>query len=356
MTHLWLIPLGLATVTLAFRLWPTTARVLLPARDLVVRARATAPHTSDRDAVLVLVGTTYAQTALVSALRARRIRTVTRSVGELAVEISSGVPRIYETVDRRDVADFGLVQFAGGRPDPALFGTLAGYLTAHGSALVNGGNLRAATRVAGPTKVHQYIELVLSGERVPDVLYLPAETFVRSYESLVARFGTPFVLKSVYASGGRLTRLIRNEHHFTAAIQSAKHLGMMFFVQRYVPNNGTILLLVVDGEVRVVIHRCSTDGSGVTSVEETTHATLFATEAFEPAVKETAVRCADVFGYDLAAVTVIQDRLTSEWSVLGVDPHPVLGEGAHAAAKASAYTAYAAHRLRAFPGAPSRRS
>lgn len=341
----WLILtiLVLATVTA----WCLPAVVRLreargPARPPAVRgARRTGPCSA-----LILYGAGGDE--LVHALAARGVRTVLRSADHLAVDILGNVARIHEQVTQRDLADFGLVHIRDHRLPPGLLSTISCYLSAHRCTLVNGDSLGGArSGLAAPSRLHQYVKLALFGENVPDTVHLPASRLGPSFDMLAARFGTPFVLKPMYACAGELTRLIGEDAELAETLRDRRHRGLLFLAQRYVPNNGTFLIWVLGAEVRLVIHRCSTDGSQITSRAGASHTTLFEPDGFDDDVKRTAVRCADLFGYDIAAVTVVQDRVTRLWYVLGVNGSPAIGEGPFSTEVSRVYADFAARRLRA---------
>lgn len=346
MVLFWLILTGLVVVTaVAARLW--TAVQLRSAWAPRLPAAARPSHQLAPRSVLIVHGGRFTGDTLVRALRARGIRPLVRSVDELTVDVEANRPIIRERLQQRDLADFGLVQFHGdGFAPRAVLGSLATYLSAHGRILVNGESLGGDSALAAPSKLHQYVELALAGENVPDTVQLPLRERDGSFDELAARFGTPFVVKPVYPGRGELTRLVHDEKEFRAAAERPGPGRLGCLAQRHVPNNGTFLLLVLDGHVPVVIHRCSTDGSGITNRRYASHATLFEPQSFERHVKETAIRCAALFRYDIAAVTVVQDRVTRSWSVLGVNGHPPLGGGPFAAETSRAFADYAARRLR----------
>ncbi|MFE5300707.1 RimK family alpha-L-glutamate ligase [Streptomyces sp. NPDC056632] len=345
--HFWLILTGVVVaIAVATRLWKAAQLGIAWASRTPVSARPS--HVAASRSVLILYGGQFSGGALVSALRARGIRVVVRSVDELCVDIHADRPRIRERLQHRDLADFGMVQLHGvGFVQPSLPAILAAYLSTHRRTLVNREGLAGAGGVAAPSKLHQYVQLALAGENVPDTSQLPPRGRAAGcFDELADRFGTPFVVKPLYPAAGELTELVHDEQDFTRAVERPGAHRMGFLAQRHVPNNGTFLLLVVDGDVPVVIHRCSTDGSHITNRRHASHATLFEPEAFEPQVKETAVRCAALFGYDVATVTVVQDRGNRSWSILGVNGHPPVGGGPFALETSRAVADYASRRLR----------
>lgn len=303
------------------------------------------PRPVPRRSVCLLYGGTFTGNVLIHALAAHGIRPEVRAYSDLVVDIIDNRPQITERVGDRDLASFGVVQIHGLGVPAALLSTLATYLSAHHRTLVNGDDTGGRVALGPVSKLHQYVQLALAGENIPDTHHITINDFARSYEEFTTRFGTPFIIKPLYSSGGAMTELIATPDRFTQVLMRQAIGPQMFLAQRYIPNNGTFLLIVLGGNVPVVIHRCSTDGSHITSRRQASHATLFEAGEFEPEVKATAVRCAALFGYELAAVTMVQNRQTRTWSVLSVDGHPNLGDTPFAVETGRAYAAYMARRL-----------
>src|SRR4051794_28453775 len=76
------------------------------------------------------------------------IEVVFRGIDELAMDIGPGGARIWETVDGRDLGDFGLVQIlAYQRPTGTLVNAIADYLAAKGVRAVNIAGIGAPTKL-----------------------------------------------------------------------------------------------------------------------------------------------------------------------------------------------------------------
>lgn len=129
-------------------------------------------------------------------------------------------------------------------------------------------------------------------------------------------------------------------------LREPRHRRLVFLTQRYVPNNGPSLIWGLDGKVRLVIHRCSTEGSWITSRTRASHAPLFEPAGFDDDVKRSAVRCAELCGYDIPAVTVARDRVTLLRYVPGVKGSPAIGEDPFRAEVSRVYAESAARRPR----------
>src|SRR5437667_8002511 len=87
-------------------------------------------------------------------LRAAGVEVVFRSIDDIAVDIGPNGVRIQETVDGRDLADFGLVQvLAYQRPTATLLNAVADYAAAMGVRTVN------LNGIGAPTRLFKYVRL-----------------------------------------------------------------------------------------------------------------------------------------------------------------------------------------------------
>src|SRR5579859_4627292 len=122
---------------------------------------------------------------------------VFRDVDELSFIIADGEVSIAETVSRRDLRTFGLVQMAAyPRPTASLISAVSAYLEHHQVPAVN------MAGIGVPTKLVQYVRFALAGLPVPATVYLAREDLARSFPALAQRLELPFVLKALSASGG----------------------------------------------------------------------------------------------------------------------------------------------------------
>ncbi|MER5889371.1 hypothetical protein ABT160_36580 [Streptomyces sp. NPDC001941] len=347
MTLLPLVLTGVLCATvLAVRFTPR-----LP-RDRTRRHTAPDAATAAQRSVLLLHGGYFASPSMAQALGDQGIRTVVRHYSDLVVDVVGGRPCVREASTGQDVADFGLVRTHGpGIPAP-LLDTLTGYLAARGRALRgDAGGGEGHGRAAGaapvaPSRPCQGVALADAGEPVPDLRFIADRRPDTSFAALAARLGTPFVIRPQFGGqGGELTHLVRTEGEFEQLTESPCG-PVRYLAQRYVPNNGTFLLLVLGARVPVVVHRCSTGASGITNRRHASHATLFEAGEFDAEVRAMAVRCAALLGYDVAAVTVVQHRETREWFVLGVDGDPALADLPFADETTRAYAHHLSRRLR----------
>ena len=169
---------------------------------------------------------------------------VFRDIDEIAIDIGPGCVRIWETVDGRDLRDFGLVQvLAYHRPTASLLNAVADYAAANGVRAVN------IAGIGAPTKLFKYVRLASRGLSVPLTIYRPARLLTDGYEDMASHLDLPFVLKTVTGGSGRLTSLVGNERAFGRRLGDVEHARVGFLAQEFVPPDGTFLLAAASPDV-----------------------------------------------------------------------------------------------------------
>lgn len=273
-----------------------------------------------------------------SELLAAGVEVVFRSIEEIAIYIDPEGVRIRETVNGRDLADFGLVQvFAYHRPTATLLNALEDYLTAKGVRTVN------VAGIGAPTKLFKYVRLANRGLSIPSTVYLPPRLLPGTYHDLAARLDLPFVMKPVTGGRGK-TRLVSSEGAFTEELQDTANVRG-FLAQELVPPDGSYFLLVLGGHVAFALQHRSIDGGDLLEKTNWEDAALVDPQRLDPEAQETAVRAATSLGYDIAGVHLVRHWTTGQWCVLDVSPNPPIGSGGYTAGKVSAYSAYLKRRL-----------
>ncbi|MFG2526291.1 RimK family alpha-L-glutamate ligase [Streptomyces sp. NPDC048527] len=274
-----------------------------------------------------------------SELLAAGVEVVFRSIEEIAIDIGPEGVRIRETVNGRDLADFGLVQvFAYHRPTATLLNALADYLSAKGVRAVN------VAGIGAPTKLFKYVRLANRGLSIPSTVYLPLRLLPGAYHDLAMRLDLPFVLKSV--TGGRRARtsLVGSEGAFTEKLRDTDQ-AHGFLAQELVPPDGSHFLLVLGGHVSFALQHRSIGGGDLLATPGWGDATIVDPQMLDPEAQETAVQAATSLGYDIAGVHLVRHWTTGQWCVLEVSPNPPIGSGGYTADKVSAYSAYLKRRL-----------
>lgn len=272
-----------------------------------------------------------------SELLAVGVEVVFRSIEEIAIYIGPEGVRIRETVNGRDLADFGLVQVFSYHRSATLLNALADYLAAKGVRAVN------VAGVGVPTKLFKYVRLANRGLSIPSTVYLPLRLLPGAYHDLATRLDLPFVLKTVTGGRGR-TSLVGSEGAFTEELRDTANVRG-FLAQELVPPDGSYFLLVLGGHVSFALQHRSIDGGDLLEKSSWEDAALVDPQRLDPEAQETAVRAAMSLGYDIAGVHLVRHWTTGQWCVLDVSPNPPIGIGGYTAGKVSAYSAYLKRRL-----------
>lgn len=267
---------------------------------------------------------------------AGQTQTVFRSIDEIACRIEPGAARVYETVTGRDLAEFDLVQvLSHPRPTGALLSTIADHLAHHG---------RPATNMAGigtPTRILQTMRLARAGVPVPVTVYLPEAALWDAYPALARTLGEPFLLTALGSFRAGEEWLIDSAAGLTGALARARRTVM---AQQFIPNQGVYRMLVMGDRVTLATgprdladrraHEISRDPDQLLDLG-----------TLDPDASRTAVRAAQVMGYEICAVLMIRHMLERTWHVIEAHFSPEIGAGPHPGLEIERYAAYLERRL-----------
>jgi hypothetical protein len=251
------------------------------------------------------------------------VEVVFRGIEEIAMAVRRDCVRIYEIVEGRDLADFGLVQACAYPPPTAtLLTAIAAYLDAR--------------------NVLQYVRLAQAGLPVPGTSYVPTSLLRGSYPALAEELGTPFVLKTVGAGGCARGALIASEADFAGRIGGLHTRRSVFLAQEFVPSDEALRLFVFGGEVRVAIRR---DDLGLMAEPGTGPAILVDPAAVDPEARRLAARATAVMNYEIASVDVMRHWPTRHWYVLAAGTTGAISSEPFMIEKISAYADYLEQQL-----------
>jgi len=267
------------------------------------------------------------------------VEVVFRDINEITVDIGPAGVRVRETVEGRDLGDFGLVHvLAFQRPTTALLNAVVDYAAAKGVPTCN------VEGIGAPTKLFRYVRLANRGLSIPSTVYLPPRLLAGSYPDLAARLDLPFVLKSMTGSAGRMTSLVSNEDAFVERLRDTEHTRGLL-AQELVPPDGSYFLLVLGGQVSVVLRYDSVDMDDVLATSGWEEARLVDPHEVDPAAQQAALHAAAALEYDIAGVHLVRHWTTGQWCLLDVSPNPPITSGRHAVDKVNAYSTYLKKRL-----------
>jgi glutathione synthase/RimK-type ligase-like ATP-grasp enzyme len=265
------------------------------------------------------------------------VEVVFRGIEEIAMAVRRDCVRIYEIVEGRDLADFGLVQACAYPPPTAtLLTAIAAYLDARNVRTIN------LAGIGAPTKLLQYVRLAQAGLPVPGTSYVPTSLLRGSYPALAEELGTPFVLKTVGAGGCARGALIASEADFAGRIGGLHTRRSVFLAQEFVPSDEALRLFVFGGEVRVAIRR---DDLGLMAEPGTGPAILVDPAAVDPEARRLAARATAVMNYEIASVDVMRHWPTRHWYVLAAGTTGAISSEPFMIEKISAYADYLEQQL-----------
>ncbi len=268
--------------------------------------------------------------------------TVFRSIDELAFTVETGQVRVCETVDGRDLADFGLVQVAAfPRPTATLLNAVAAYLGNKGVPAVN------AEGVGAPTKLLQYVRFAQAGLPVPATWYIPPQLIREAYPDLAGAFGLPFLLSALSGSGDGHDILITTPGDFAEQLPSVLgHRRVMFLAQELIPSDSIFYLLILGDEAPIVIRHPGIGSARLRGAQQDGQMALIDPATFDPGARRLAVQAASLMGFDIAGVNLVQHCTTGQWYVLDASATPAISAGVFAPDKLGAYSTYLKRRLR----------
>jgi RimK-like ATP-grasp domain len=265
------------------------------------------------------------------------VEVVFRGIDEIAMAVRRDCVRIYEIVEGRDLADFGLVQACRYPPPTAtLLTAIVAYLDARNVPTIN------LAGIGAPTKLLQYVRLAQAGLPVPGTSYLPPSLLGGSYPALAEQLGTPFVLKTVGAGGCARGTLIAGDADFAGSIGGLHTRRGVVLAQEFVPSDEALRLFVFGGEVRVAIRR---DGLGLMAEPGTGPATLIDPAAVDPEARRLAARATAIMNYEIASVDLMRHWPTRHWYVLAAGTTGAISSEPFMIEKICAYADYLEQQL-----------
>jgi hypothetical protein len=291
-------------------------------------------HRPPRSA-LILNAAGLAEQAAAGRFRVDGAELVFRSIDEIAMTVTSGSVRMYEVVDGRDLADFGLVQASAYPPPTAtLLNAIAAYLD---SRNVRGISLAG---IGAPTRLLHYVRLAQAGLPVPQTSYLPARLLRDAYPDLAAQLGTPFILKPLRAAGPSPATLITTAADLAGRLPRPHTARTTFLAHELIPSDTALRLHLFGGHVRVAIRR-----PGLITGTTTSPGTLADPAATDPAARQLAARAAAVLHYDIATVDLTRHWPAGHWYILAVTTPGTTCTPPFITDKLDAYSAYLHQQL-----------
>lgn len=170
---------------------------------------------------------------------------------------------------------------------------------------------------------------------VPKTFFAGADIFSTAFQSMKP-FGYPFILKADGGSKGRDNYLIENVEELHDVLERSKGLDMV--AQEFIENDGDYRLLVLNGEVRLIIHRKGAKGSHLNNTSQGGAAKLVDASVLPQGAVEDAIRAASIEELQVAGADIVVERNTGKYYFLEVNRAPQLATGAFVEDKIAVYT------------------
>ena len=223
-------------------------------------------------------------------------------------------------VEGESVSKFDLVYFRRVGDMMSIAGSLAICFDALGLKYLD-----AFFSHMGPArnKLSALLKLSLSGLPVPPTFFCFKEHVLENVDYLSTRFGFPLIAKELASQRGRGVFLVKNKSDFDFLNEATEDDQFLF--QKFYPNDEEFRLLVLGDKVGVYERKVRTDEN-----EFRNNVALGAKEEFldlnqiPGALKQIAVKSADVLGYQISGVDVLVDKTTGKYWLLEANRGPGL--------------------------------
>lgn len=259
------------------------------------------------------------------------------SLTSLIFDISPDNQTVVDCLSGRDVSSYDFVAIRNVGKTPELGITLAHYLRRKG---VNFTDSYLETNGGGKLSCSMIRSTL--GLPFPRTIYTSARRLVSIIKSK-PDFNYPFILKADKGKKGRDNYLVHTEQQLEQTLAGSQEV--IFIAQEFVPNDGDIRALVLDGSISLVIKRRATEGTHLNNVSAGGSSVLLPLSDLSAEVQRDIIKSAEVEGLQVAGVDVIFDKLSGKHYILEVNKAPEIGTGAFVQEKIAAYSHMIASRV-----------
>lgn len=265
---------------------------------------------------------------------------VVRSFNELSFWVENNNLTVRETVTDTDIASYNLVYFKSHQRYYEFAIAAAEYLQFHHVPFFD----EEVANYISYDKLSDATRLAVSRIPVPEMFCGSREVLRTQADTVIARLGTPFVCKEINADRSRKNYLLQSRDEFDDILKNADPKDT-FMLQRYVPNNGYIRMLVFGPHIALAIYRHPVDNPDPHKQHLNTPAGApnahLLTEAEVPKeASDLARRAARISRRQIAGIDLIQDKQTGKWLVLEVNTSPQIFTGSFVQAKREAFAKF----------------
>ena len=165
----------------------------------------------------------------------------------------------------------------------------------------------------------------------PRTMYGPTHELMRRLPEL----GDKAILKDNEGSKGRLNFVVSSSEEISEIIE--QNPGKKFILQEFIPNDGDLRVLVMNGQVPMVIRRSSAGSSHLNNTSQGGQAEIIQTEQVSLEVMKTCIKAAELTKLQVAGVDVIYDLRNKDFFLLEVNNAPQISSGSFVKEKSIAY-------------------
>lgn len=248
------------------------------------------------------------------------------SLSGLTFVLDGDATKIVDSHQGFDVADFDLVVFRtiGKRLEEAI--AVAAYCRKHGITYID-----EYIPAIGNAKLGCAFTRWEQGLPVPKTVYGPLDGMLEYAETI----GFPAVLKADAGKKGRDNYLVRTPDDIRK-YRAAKD-APAFVLQNFIPNDGDLRLVVMNGQVRLVLKRIAAGGSHLNNTSQGGSVELVPVESLPKPVIDLALKATKLEKLSIAGVDLIQDKYSGDYFILEVNRAPQIATGGLADLKTKAY-------------------
>lgn len=167
--------------------------------------------------------------------------------------------------------------------------------------------------------------------QLPYTMYGPTEELVRRLPDL----GQTAVLKDSEGRKGRLNFMVSSADDIRRIAQ--EHPNKRFVLQQFIPSDGDLRVLVMNGQVSLAIRRFGDGLSHLNNTSQGSKAELVLQEQIDSQVVQACIQSAAVVKLQVAGVDIMYDAQTSDYYVLEVNNGPQISSGWFKQEKSVAY-------------------
>lgn len=241
----------------------------------------------------------------------------------------------------QDLAEFDLIHFKTTSRYADIAAATARYAQLRGVPFID----EAIQYFASTSKLYQYILLADQELNVPPSIFVFPHVLHRSYDMLVSKLGTPFILKDLHGNKGEHNYLVTDKTTFKQACEAASAADVQCVAQAFVPNTGDYRVLVFGSKIGLVIHRSAVQGSHLNNTSRGAQATLVPASELPAHIQKACIAAAKRLGRQIAGVDIVEDKTTGLWYCLEVNDGPQLASGSFTTEKYQALAAYFERKL-----------